>query len=84
MEAVFDPGTYLETITEIWAFVASDHNGEGVVGMKIRDTWMPLIAADRDRLEGLRPMAMQIAVETGKTIKLVKFTTREEVETIAP
>jgi hypothetical protein len=38
-----------------------------------------MIAADKDRLEILIPMAEYIVAQTGIKIKLVKFTTREEV-----
>lgn len=41
---------------------------------------MPLIAADKNRLEALWPIAEDLARFTKNKIKLVKFTNREEVE----
>lgn len=71
-------------IENVWLFISSDETGEGIIGMTMGNTFMPLIAADAARLESLRPHARGIAQHTGKTVKLIKFTTREEIETITP
>ena len=75
---------YLEIITEIFAFVSSDEGGEGVIGMTFnimgRETFMPFVCADKDRMEVLIPYAKKIAQDSGKKVRLIKFTKREELE----
>ena len=38
--------------------------------------------ADKTRMEQLKPIAKKIAQESGKTIKLLKFKQRKEIETL--
>jgi hypothetical protein len=76
----------LPKIEHIWAFVSFDEcdQSEGVIGVTMNGTMMPLIAADENRLRSLRPIAFKVAIMHGITVKLIKFSSREEVETIAP
>ncbi len=78
------PRNTLAKITEIWAVVSVDpeDENEGVCAMKMGDSWMPMIAADPKRLEFIKAQAARLAAATGQKMKLVKFTTREEVEDI--
>lgn len=78
------PPNTLPRIDEIWANLSIDAYGnEGVVGGYFPGSgWLPLIAADQKRLDGIRQMALAIARESGMRIRLVKFTTREVLETI--
>lgn len=71
-------------IEEMYAFVAEDAgpDDEGVVGMNTGLGWVPLVGADMARVESLKPIAQQIAKQTGKKVKLLHFTTREELEII--
>lgn len=69
-------------INEMFAFVASDSLGEGLIAELIGNQWMPLVGADMDRVKSLRPIAERAARQTGKKIKLVKFTTRVHLEDI--
>lgn len=72
-----------QTIDNIYAFVATEDDGsEGITGFQHNNTWMPMVCADVARLESLRPIAHQIAKQTGKPIKLIHFSVRTEVETI--
>lgn len=75
---------YLEKITELYAFVSVAEGGEGVVGqlmnMLTGQTFMPFVCADYERMESLKPMAQEIAKPSGKKIKLIKLTNREEIE----
>ena len=77
---------YLKHITEIYVFASADEGGEGVVGMTLpvngRETFMPFVCADKERMEQLKPIAKKIAQESGKTIKLIKFKHRKEIETL--
>ena len=45
---------------------------------------LPLIAADLIRLQQLRPMAEKVAKASGHSIRLVRFTTRTEIDVIEP
>lgn len=71
-------------INEIWAFLSVDKKDktEGVIGMMTPNGWVPFIAADAARLTSLMPQVEDMVRETGMTIRLVKFTNREEVRTI--
>ena len=68
-------------IEEMYAFVAEDSgpDDEGVVGMATGSGWMSLVGANMARVERLKPIAKSIAVETGKKIKLIHFTNREDI-----
>lgn len=76
---------YLEKITEVYVFASVDEGGEGVVGQVVdmlgREVFMPFVCADKKRMESLKPLAQKIAKETGKKIKLIRLSTREELET---
>jgi hypothetical protein len=81
------PPNTMPRINEIWAFVSVDpaDGNEGVVAFYSSrfESWMPLIAADTKRLEQMRAIAMNMLRDLPDcSIKLVKFTTREEVETL--
>ena len=71
-------------IEEMYAFVAEDKgpDDEGVVGFMADTGWMPMVGADMARVESLRPIAEAAARASGKPVKLLRFTTREEVEAI--
>ena len=67
------------SIDEMFAFVADDDEGEGIMGAKIGDSWMPLVGADMDRVQSLVKIADMIKNETGKNYKVLKFSTREDI-----
>lgn len=73
-------------IDEIWAFVAvHGDTDEGIIGaMMPNGQWIPFIAADQTRLEQLIPIARQQARENNIAVRLVKFSSRELVETFHP
>ncbi len=73
---------WLQQIDAIYAVIADNEEGEGVVGASIGGMQLPLIAADETRLKNILPLARQIAKTTGKRLRLVKFTNREIVEDI--
>jgi hypothetical protein len=84
---LLDPPNELLRIDRIWLFISVDDDGnEGVCAASLAGpgSLIPLIAADEERLESLRGVATEIAVLSGKTVRLLKFTVREEVEVIAP
>jgi hypothetical protein len=69
----------------MYAFISSDETGEGVVGMMLSDgSHIPLIGADMDMIDTLRPIAQEIANDARCKIKLIRFSVREELEEINP
>jgi len=77
------PGFRIRTLT---AFIAVDEedNSEGVVACTNPVTGMtePLIGADDARIMQYRPLAERFVKATGTPITLVRFTVREDVETL--
>lgn len=71
-------------IRAVWAAVVIHSDGdEAVPGvMNQSGMWFPLIAADPKRLEWIRERARELSRESGKAIRIVKFTTREDLEVI--
>jgi hypothetical protein len=77
------PGYRLSTLT---AFVAVDpaDDSEGIVAANIGGMQMPLIGADDERVMQLRPYAEAAVRLSGQPVKLVRFTVREDIDTITP
>lgn len=70
-------------IEEMFAFIALDpaDDTEGVTAaLRPNGEWMPMIGADMDRMNSLRPVAREIAKASGQRVTLCRFTTREELE----
>lgn len=74
------------TMQEVYAFVTNDPKGnEGVVAIINPNGQMqPLISFDGADMEPMTKAAQQIADETKKDIKLLKFDNRQELNTIEP
>jgi hypothetical protein len=75
-----------QKIEHVWMVISSDEEGEGVCAAPLfgSGSLVPLIAADEERLESILPIAKILARESGKTIKLIKFSVREDVMEITP
>ena len=72
-------------IESMYAFIQMDTDStEGVIAFLDGKTWMPLVGADMARVEQLRPIAKETAALTGRPVRLVHFTNREEKEVINP
>jgi len=77
-------------IEEMYAFIAEDTepDDEGIIGMRTgpdddgRYIWVPLVGADMARVDSLRPIALGIGRQSGKKIKLARFSNRQDLETI--
>jgi hypothetical protein len=69
-------------ITELYAFVSVDidDGNEGIIAARTGEHWMPLIGADMNRVESLKPIAQNISMATGQKIILKKFKFVEEIE----
>jgi hypothetical protein len=76
------PGTRIE---EMFAFTCIDTNDvEGIISVHTPALGnMPLVGADMERIESLRPHAELAARASGQPVKLVKFSHREVLETFA-
>ena len=76
----------MKRITEIRAALAMDDSDgvEGVCAQLIDGQWFPLVSADVKRFEQIEMMAEMIAQQTGKTITMASFTSREDIRTIEP
>jgi len=73
-------------INTMYAFVAEDKSpdDEGIVGIDTPLGWMPLVGGDMKRVESLKPIAANVARQTGKRIKILQFETRKEIGVIEP
>ena len=73
-------------IDEMYAYIQLDplDNTEGVIAFLAESGWMPMVGADMQRVEFLRPIAQEVADTTGRPVQLIKFSTREELEMLRP
>lgn len=74
----------LQRIDELFAFVSSDQDGEGLIAQTVmiqgQNVFMPFVCADKARMESLKILAKKMAKESGKKIKLIRLSVREEIE----
>lgn len=79
-----DRGASTQPIPELFAYVSIDGNGnEGILSGRIPDMGaVPFVFGYRRIADKFRPLAQDIGSRTGQTIKLVRFTAREDIETI--
>jgi hypothetical protein len=68
-------------IEELFAFVAEDAEGEGLMGFKMpgANTMMPMVGGDMKRVASLYPIAEHISKITGKPFRVLKFSTRKDI-----
>jgi hypothetical protein len=79
---ISQPKTLLR-IDEVFVFIAKDKDGEGVPAFTLPGGMMlPMVCADKARVDSLREMARTIARNTGNKITLCRFSVREELEVI--
>lgn len=67
-------------IDRIWMVVSFDENDqtEGVCAEWYGGTWVPLIAADEDRLSHILKCAKELAMRDKRLIKIVRLHNRTE------
>lgn len=70
----------------MYAFITVDpvDQTEGIIGMMLGGQYMPLVGADLERVEALRPHAQNIANVQGAEIKICLFSERVDIEIIKP
>ena len=72
-------------IVELWAWVREDEGkGEGILASEMeidgRTMFVPLVGADRERIESYRPHAEKMARLFKQRIKLMRFSKAEVIE----
>jgi hypothetical protein len=76
-----------KTIDELWAYIVVDPEDEDE-GMPLWSptpgTYTPAMGAERQRMDSLRGLAEQVATDMQRPVRLVRFSQREEIETIEP
>lgn len=79
------PPNYLGRIDHIWMALSVDEGGEGIVGAPLgHNITMPLVAADKRRLDDITALARAIAMRFGKVVRIAKFGSREDVQMFRP
>lgn len=72
-----------QKIETLYAWVATEEDGgEGLMAARIGDVWLPMIGADRARIDVLRPTVEKIVAETGRPARLIQFLTMTTLDTI--
>ena len=74
----------MNKVTQIFAVVAENPDEEGIVGHRTPKGWMPLVFATDRNLDKVRDIARTLANDTGKTLRIVRFTEREDLEVFRP
>ena len=77
----------MKRIETMFAFVQQETNGnEDVAGFSRKgNPWLlPLVGSDETRLDTLRRVAQEIATTTGRPVRLLRFSAREQLEIIEP
>lgn len=71
-------------IDELFVFVSQDPKTgkEGTAAFQQFGVWTPLVTGDKSNLDLMRAAARKIARMSGHKIVLLKFSQREELETI--
>ena len=69
----------------VWAFVATDEDGmEDVVKLSVGGQHHNFFTLDEAHADAMRAIAQDFANLTGQSIRVVRFTAREDLELIAP
>jgi hypothetical protein len=73
-------------IEAVYCYIIDEKDGgEGIPAVQTPDGgWMPLVGADLERLESLKPVAQATANKLQKHMRIVKFTNKEVVAEIHP
>lgn len=71
-------------IEKLYCFISDNQDGEGITAFYAKDTWMPMVAADKQRVDTLMDLAQEMSDTSGKTITLCEFSVRTELKVITP
>ena len=67
------PNGRFDKIDELFAFIAPQKDGEGVMGFLNEGVWIVMIGADMERVRSLTPIANMIANREGFKYEIRKF-----------
>ena len=83
---IHDPGGLGFRIERLWAFLAQGEgcDDEGVVAFSTANGMMPMVCADQDRVDSLRPMAEKLSLLGKKPIMLARFDRRTDLGLVLP
>jgi hypothetical protein len=70
-----------ETV-ELFAYVADGE--DSICAIEIGVGWLPLVFAKREKVEIFRDAVQGVATCTGQTIRLIRFSRSQVVETLEP
>lgn len=70
-----------KSINKMFAFLAENEDGEGLIAMNIEGAYVPFIGGDMERINSLKDHARRVSSETGKNVHLVVYENRRIVET---
>lgn len=75
-----------DRINTIHVFVGlNDSDEEGICAVMAENgTWLPMIAANNRGIDDLREQAQEVANMSGRTVKLIRFAVRSDLEEIRP
>jgi hypothetical protein len=74
-----------QKIDKLYAWISTDEFGEGVLEYEVPNMgWMPMVGADRKRIESYRGLVERIVVVTGRPVKLVVFSRPTVIDEIVP
>jgi hypothetical protein len=74
-------------IEEIFAWIITERDGSQGIPARMdldQGVWIPLVGADKERIESLRPTAIMLAGDLGLKLELVRFHGSEVLETHDP
>lgn len=82
MKVVHSPPNTISHIETIWAVVSVDATGEGICGAMIGGQWLSLTTASEHLVPSIMDLARDVSKITGKRLRLIKMTAREDIEEI--
>ena len=73
-------------ITELYAWVVADScpDDEGIPAFTDGAMWWPMMGADAERAESLRPRAVEIANDLGRPVRLVRSIGLVQIDEVLP
>lgn len=70
-----------DKIQQLYCFAVTDDDGnEGVPAVSKDGMMLPLMGADMERMDSMRPFMREFEKQSGKKVRLYKFTERMELD----
>jgi len=75
----------MSKIEHVYAFVTDTKPGEeGVVGLRLNDVWVPMLAGSKDDMEALLSNGLLIANTLKLPVRVLEFGSPKEITTLWP